>query len=267
MASLGKELRLRRLIRPDTGRCILFAASHGTGATEIYKELEDTPAQVDAALSGGADCVLISCGFAGAATDVFRRFPQKGFVAKVSATSYVDVPREIVSTTVERAALCGADAVGVLMQVTPETERDVLTMVADLGEQCDKYGIPYVVEAEVPGAYGGRGWFPDDVVAYLRRSCRLAQELGADVIKTNWPGSSEGYAEVIAAVTKPTVVAGGPLIGEDDLLAVIQGALEAGANGCSVGRNIFQADDPQAMAARIADLVHAKVPAATGAAL
>jgi fructose-bisphosphate aldolase / 2-amino-3,7-dideoxy-D-threo-hept-6-ulosonate synthase len=256
MGSLGKELRLRRLIRPDTGRCILFAASHGTGASEIYKELEDTPAQVDAALSGGADCVLISCGFAEAAAAVFGRFPTKGFVAKVSATSYVDVPREIVSTSVERAAFNGADAVGLLMQLTPATEREVLAMVAEFGEQCSKLGMPYVVEAEVPGAYGGKGWFPEDVVSYLRRSCRLAQELGADIIKTNWPGSAEGYAEVIAAVSKPTVVAGGPLVAEDALLAVIEGALSAGAAGCSVGRNIFQAPDPRAMAERIATLVH-----------
>jgi DhnA family fructose-bisphosphate aldolase class Ia len=262
MGSLGKDLRLGRIIRPDTGRCILFAASHGTGASEIYSELEDTPAQVRAALAGGADCVLISCGFADATAAVFGRFPEKGFVAKVSATAYVDVPREIVSTTVDRAALNGADGIGVLMQLTPHTERDVLAMVAELGEASDRLGIPYIVEAEVPGAYGGRGWFPDDVVAYLRRSCRLAQELGADVIKTNWPGSSEGYAEVIAVVSKPTVVAGGPLVGQDELLAVIDGALAAGAVGCSVGRNIFQADDPRAMAARIATLVHAREPVA-----
>lgn len=222
MTSLGKEMRLRRLIRPDTGRCILFAASHGTGASEIYAELEDTPAQVDAALAGGADCVLISCGFAGAADAVFGRFPHKGFVAKVSATSYEDVPREIASTTVERAARCGADGVGLLMQLTPKTEYDVIGLVAEMGEQCDKLGMPYIVEAELPGAYGHNSWFPDDVVAYLRRSCRLAQELGADMIKTNWPGSPEGYAEVVATVSTPTVVAGGPRVGAHEVLDMIR---------------------------------------------
>src|SRR5262249_53594178 len=99
-----------------------------------------------------------------------------------------------------------------------------------------------------------------DVVPYLRRSCRLAQELGADIVKTNWPGSAEKYAEVTAAVSVPTVVAGGSKVGEDELLAMIEAAIRGGAAGCSVGRNIFQADDPRTIPAGIAEAVHAAVP-------
>ena len=57
--STGKELRLRRIIRPDTGRCILFALSHGTSTVEIFPELDDTPDLLEASLAGGADCILI----------------------------------------------------------------------------------------------------------------------------------------------------------------------------------------------------------------
>ena len=265
MSTLGKTMRLRRLVRPDTGRCVLLAVSHGTSTPEIFAQLEDTPGQVEAALAGGADCTLISAGMAATTGEVFARHPDKGFVAKMSATSYEARPRETVISSVERAARDGADAVGVLMQLTPESERDVIAMIAALGEECDRLGMPYVVEAEWPGAYGTQRWFPDDVVAYLRRSCRLAQELGADIIKTNWPGGAEQYAEVIAPVSVPTVVAGGAKMAEDDLIAMIESAIQGGAAGCSVGRNIFQADDPRAVTARIADAVHATAPLAATA--
>ncbi len=256
MESLGKQMRLRRLIRPDTGRCILFAASHGTSTVEIFSELENTQEQVRSALSGGADAVLVSRGFARESAPAFDEFPGKAWVLKASATAYEDMPRELLVSTVEGAALSGADAVGMLMQLTPSTEVAVLRMISHLGEECERLQLPFVIEAELPGAYDVSGWYPEDEVAYLRRSCRLAQELGADVIKTNWPGNAEDFAEIISAVTRPVVVAGGSRVEEDVLLKVIEDALGVGAAGCSVGRNIFQASDPQAITRRIAEVVH-----------
>jgi fructose-bisphosphate aldolase, class I len=255
-------MRMRRLVRPDSGRCIMLAVSHGTSTKEIFAPLEDTPAQIDGAFSGGADCVLVSAGFAAASSEVFRRYPHKGYVAKLSATAYESEPRETTISTVEKAAADGADAVGVLMQLTPSTERSVIAMISRLGEDCERYGLPFIVEAEWPGAYDKNSWFPDDVVAYLRRACRLAQELGADLVKTNWPGDADRFADVISTITVPSVVAGGSKISVDDLVGMIEGAISAGAIGCSVGRNIFQASDPRAVAERIAGTVHARAAAA-----
>lgn len=263
--STGKDLRLRQIIRPDTGRCILFALSHGTSTVEIFSELDDTAGLLEASLAGGADCILISAGFAAANADIFARYPAKGLVTKVSATAYEDVPRETPIITVEQALQAGADAVGILMQLTPSTERSVISMISSYGEQCERYGVPFVVEAELPGAYSPGTWFPDDVVPFLRRSCRMAQELGADIIKTNWPGSAEAFAEVIAPVSKPVVVAGGSKVSEQELLGFISSAIDVGAAGCSVGRNIFKAPDPRAMTARIAALVHGEAPGTAAA--
>lgn len=254
--SLGKEMRLRRLMRPDTGRCVLLALSHGTSTVEIFPELERTAEVLDASLAGGADCVLMSAGFARATQTIWSKYPGKGFVAKISATSYVDVPREVQILSVAEAADLGADGVGLLMQLTPSTEDSVLRLVASVGEECAKRGMPYLVEAELPGAYSQGAWLPDDVVAYLRRSCRLAQELGADIIKTNWPGSAEAFASVIAPVTQPVVVAGGAKTTEEELLTRIAAALRMGAAGASVGRNIFISDDPGQATAQIASVVH-----------
>jgi DhnA family fructose-bisphosphate aldolase class Ia len=260
MGSLGKEMRLRRFFRRGTGRSILFAASHGTATVEIFPELEDTESQVRWALAGGADAVLISRGFASVALAAFREYPDRAFIQKVSATAREDAPREALIATVDGACRAGADGMGVLMQLTPRTEGTLLESIARLGEACEREQLPFIVEAELPAAYEQSGWYPDDVVAYLRRACRLAQELGADVIKTNWPGTAEGFREIIDVVTTPVVVAGGPQVTEETFFEMVDGALSAGAAGCSVGRNIFQAADPQAMCERISALVHATEP-------
>jgi len=90
---------------------------------------------------------------------------------------------------------------------------------------------------------------------YLRRSARLCAELGADIVKSNWPGSAEEFAEIVGAVSVPVVVAGGSRESDLDLLQRIAAARSAGAIGCSVGRNIFQHDDPTAITRAISAVV------------
>lgn len=256
MTASGKDLRLRHLVHHRTGRCILFAASHGTSTARIFPELDRAAAMVAAAIAGGADAVLISPPLARTCADIFRQHPQAGFVAKVSATAFESHRRETPIWSAQAAMAAGADGIGIMMQLVPENEQSVIRLIAGYGEDCERLGLPYVVEAELPGAYQHDEWMPDDVIGYLRRSCRLAEELGADIIKTNWPGTADGFAEIVSAVTKPVIVAGGPRVTDAELLTVIDGALKAGAIGASVGRNIFQAADPARAAAQIAAVVH-----------
>jgi DhnA family fructose-bisphosphate aldolase class Ia len=259
MSMSGKDLRLRHLLRQETGRCILFAASHGTSASSVYYELDRTPEKVAAALAGGADSVLISPPLGRACADVFRAHSAGGFVAKVSATAFESFRRETAIWSAQASAAAGADGIGIMMQLIPDNEEAVISMVAKFGDECERLGLPYVVEAELPGAYQEGSWAPQNLVSYLRRSCRLAEELGADIIKTNWPGTAEGFAEIVSAVTKPVLVAGGPRITEPELLRIIDSAINAGAIGASVGRNIFQAADPARATANIAAVVHDRI--------
>jgi DhnA family fructose-bisphosphate aldolase class Ia len=261
MTASGKDLRLRHLVHRQTGRCILFAASHGTSTAQIFKELDRTPDMVAAAIAGGADSVLISPPLARSCASIFRQHPHAGVVAKVSATAFQSHRRETPIWSAGAAMAAGADGIAIMMQLVPENEQSVIALIAGYGEECERLGLPYVVEAELPGAYQHDEWMPDDVVGYLRRSCRLAEELGADIIKTNWPGTADGFAEIVSAVSKPVIVAGGPKVADSELLSVIDSALKAGAIGASVGRNIFQADDPARAAAQIAAVVHDRADA------
>jgi fructose-bisphosphate aldolase / 2-amino-3,7-dideoxy-D-threo-hept-6-ulosonate synthase len=260
MSASGKDLRLRHLLHRDTGTCILFAASHGTSTATVFHELDETAGKVAAAIDGGADSVLITPPIARLCGGILRERPQVGFVAKVSATAFESYRRETAIWSAEAAIIAGADGIGIMMQLVPENEQPVISLIAEYGEECERLGMPYVVEAELPGAYQANDWMPEDPVRYLRRSCRLAEEMGADIIKTNWPGSADGFASIVSAVTKPVIVAGGPRIEDHQLLEVIDLAMRAGAIGASVGRNIFQAPDPVQATANIASVVHGRVP-------
>jgi DhnA family fructose-bisphosphate aldolase class Ia len=108
--------------------------------------------------------------------------------------------------------------------------------------------MPFIAEAEFPNAYQtlteAAGQFGAE---YLLRNARLCAELGADIVKVNWPGDQQAFAEIVRATDAPVVVAGGSVVSDAELLHRMELAREVGAIGCSVGRNIFQHPRPEAM--------------------
>jgi len=95
-------------------------------------------------------------------------------------------------------------------------------------------------------------------VDYLKKSARLCEELGADIIKSNWTGSAETFREIVKCVEVPVIVAGGSKESDEDLLTKLEQALEAGASGASIGRNIFQHSDPLKISTAISSVLRRK---------
>ncbi len=127
-------------------------------------------------------------------------------------------------------------------------ERAMIERLAAVGEAADRFGVPFIAEAEWPSAYSSLDDVSELGTDYLLRSVRLCAELGADVIKTNWPGSEEEFAQLVDAATGfPVVLAGGSRISDEELLSRQETAMRAGAVGCSVGRNIFMHERPEAI--------------------
>lgn len=252
--NVGKSLRLRRLVDSATGTSIMFAFSHGTSAPEVLPGLEEPIRVVEAAASGGADCVFLAPGMIEAVGDVTAT-TSLGVAVKVSATaSRGGKPyQEVLTTSIERSLELGADAVVALIPFAPENEPDVISLTASLGEACGRWGMPFIAEAEYPNSYYGTENFAETWgVSYLKRSARLCAELGADIVKSNWTGSVDTFAAIVESVPVPVVVAGGSRVSDLDLLQNLHGAREAGAIGCSVGRNIFQHPAPERMVRAIA---------------
>ena len=254
----GKALRMRRIIDATSGTTVMFAFSHGTSAPTVMPGIERAEPMISAAARGGATCVFVGAGMAHAVVPVVDHHPSLGIVLKITATASRGEPKyqEVATSSVEHAARLGADAVVALLPFAPGTEAQVIAITGRIGEECDRLGIPFIAEAEYPNAYYGEANFADDWgVEYLKRSARLCTELGADVIKSNWTGSASTFAEIVESVPVPVVVAGGSKESLLDLLTKLAAAREAGAVGCSVGRNVFQSTDPEGVTRAICAVV------------
>jgi DhnA family fructose-bisphosphate aldolase class Ia len=92
----------------------------------------------------------------------------------------------------------------------------------------------------------------------VKHAARVGAELGADIVKVVYTGSVESFAAAVEGCPVPVVIAGGPKMGSDEeIFNMVQGALEAGAAGVSIGRNAFQHKNPAKMVHALSKMVHA----------
>ncbi|HKI80992.1 MAG TPA: 2-amino-3,7-dideoxy-D-threo-hept-6-ulosonate synthase, partial [Pseudodesulfovibrio sp.] len=160
-------------------------------------------------------------------------------------------------TTVEEAIRIGADAVSVHVNLGDETEGQMLMDLGRVAASASEWGMPllamvYARGPKVPDEYA------PDVVAHC---ARVGAELGADVVKVNYPGSAESFAHVVACAGVPVVIAGGAKMDSTrDFLDIVRISLDAGGSGLSVGRNVFQHSDPTRLVEVLNRIVHEDAP-------
>jgi putative autoinducer-2 (AI-2) aldolase len=116
-----------------------------------------------------------------------------------------------------------------------------------LVDESQQYGIPVLAVTAV-----GRELTRD--ARYLRLATRICAELGAHVVKTYY--CADGFDTVAAACPVPLVMAGGKKLPELEALTMVYRAIEEGAGGVDMGRNIFQSADPVAMIRAVSAVVH-----------
>jgi DhnA family fructose-bisphosphate aldolase class Ia len=133
----------------------------------------------------------------------------------------------------------------------------MIEILASVGRECAVLGMPFIAEAEFPTTYATVEELKQQYgFEYLRRNVRLCAELGADIVKTNWPGDDEAFGRLVEAANGiPVVLAGGSRLEDAELLRRMQAAVEAGAIGCSVGRNIFMHRSPEAITRALARVI------------
>ncbi len=262
MHSLGKEIRLKRLIRQETNSSVICALDHGMTSPTFLSGLRDMKARVREAQAGGANVFMLSKGFARIVVDELHR--ETSFAMMLSAAA-AGCPRPNIIVEigqVEEALRLGADAVVVYVALNGENEPEMIHFVARVGGECERLGMPFIAEAEYPSAYASLETLKQEYgYEYLLRNSRLCAELGADIVKTNWPGDPDLFAKIVQATQVPMVVAGGTLVSDEELLTRMELAMQAGAIGCSVGRNIFQHENPFAMTRALARVIHERWPA------
>lgn len=244
----GKTRRMRRIFRSDN-RTLIIAMDHGVTVGPV-KGLEDMSRTIKQLVDGDVDALLMHKGLA-------KRIDSRGagLIVHVSASttlgnkSLLKVP----VCTVEEAIRIGADAVSAHINVGADDEDKMLRELGELADQCDKFGMP-LLAMMYPRGPKIKNEHDAEAVAH---ASRIGAELGADIVKTPYTGDPETFRAVTRAVPVPVVIAGGPKMSTDrEVLELAKQSLNAGGAGLSFGRNVFQHNNPTAMARALEAIVH-----------
>ncbi|HKX24768.1 MAG TPA: fructose-bisphosphate aldolase [Actinomycetota bacterium] len=246
--SVGKRMRMKRVVDP-AGVSIICALDHGMTSPTFLEPLAGIEARTAEAVAGGANVIMMSKGMIRVAEPAFERDTSLALLLSASANSGEERPSVVQVAEVEEASVLGADAVVLFVALSGESEPDMIRTVAAVGGACQELGMPFIAEAEFPTTYARVEDLADTYgFEYLRRNVRLCAELGADIVKTNWPGDGESFGRLVEAASGiPVVLAGGSRVPDRELLDRMESAMEAGGIGCSVGRNIFMHRSPEAL--------------------
>ena len=246
--SVGKRMRMKRVIDP-TGVSIICTLDHGMTSPTFLEPLAGIEERTAEAVAGGANVIMMSKGMIRVAEPAFGRDTSLALLLSASANSGEERPSVVQVAEVEEASVLGADAVVLFVALSGESEPDMIRTVAAVGGACQELGMPFIAEAEFPTTYARVEDLADTYgFEYLRRNVRLCAELGADIVKTNWPGDGESFGRLVEAASGiPVVLAGGSRVPDRELLDRMESAMEAGGIGCSVGRNIFMHRSPEAL--------------------
>ena len=243
MMDWGMKNRLSRIIKPDTGRTLMFAVDNGyfMGPTTGLEQLGKTVTP----LLPYADSLMLTRGalryYIAAETDI-------PIILRVSGGTSIlskELLREGITVSMEEAIRLNVSAVAFSIMVGSEVERDTLLAFTQVIDEAERYGIPTLAVTAV-----GKEMVRD--AKYLSLASRIAAELGARIVKTYY---CEGFERVVDTCPVPVVIAGGKKIPEKDALVMAFDAIQAGAAGVDMGRNIFQSQDPVAMVQAVRAIV------------
>jgi predicted phospho-2-dehydro-3-deoxyheptonate aldolase len=251
MQGTGKTLRLNRILDAKKKRAVIIPMDHGVSNGPI-EGIRDIFGSIRKAAEGGATAVVIHKG-------ILQCLPPGydlgiGIIVHLSASTGLGraPDSKTLVSSVEDAMRLGADAVSVHVNVGAETEKEMLRDLGTVAGDCMKWGVPLLAMA-YPRGPNIKDQF--DVGAVMH-AARVAAELGADIVKTNYTGAPESFRQVVKGCPVPVVIAGGPKMSSDmDLLRMVRGSVDAGGAGVSIGRNVFQHASVTGMTRAIASIV------------
>lgn len=240
----GMRARLSRIFHPADGRTVMLAFDHGyfQGPTSGLERLDRSIVP----LVPQADALMCT---RGALRTTIPAESGKGIVLRASGGPSVlkDLSDEEIAVSIDDAVRLDAAALAVQVFVGGEHETKSVKNLTTLVDQGQATGIPVLAVTAV-----GRDMVRD--ARYFRLATRISAELGAAFVKTYYV--EEGFETVTSACPVPIIIAGGKKVEEREALRVAYQAMQEGAAGVDMGRNVFQSEHPQAMLAAVGAVVH-----------
>jgi len=249
---LGKMVRMERIFNRNTKKTIIVPLDHGVSVGPIFG-IVDLRETVNKVAEGGANAVLMHKGLPrrthrGHGRDI-------GLIIHLSAsTDLSPFPNaKTLVGEVEDAIRLGADAVSVHVNLGDETERNMLSELGKISTRANNWGMPVLAMVYARGPKIENEFDPEIV----KHCARLGEELGADVVKVPYTGDIESFSKVVESCWIPVVIAGGPKMeSRRDIVQMVYDSIKAGGSGLSVGRNIFQSEDPSLLVRALHGIVH-----------
>lgn len=234
--------RLSRIINPKSGHCVMLAVDHGyfgnvPGALKRFEDLN--------VLFEYADALMLTRGML---RNCVPAEVNKPIVLRVSAGASMlkELSNEEINVTIDDAIRLNVSAITCSIFIGGEYEKQSIMNLSKLVNWGQTYGIPVLAVTAV-----GREMVRD--ARYLGMASRMAAEMGATFVKTYY---CEDFEEVTSICPVPVVIAGGRKIPERDALQMAKNAIDKGAVGVDMGRNIFQSDKPVGMIKAVREIVH-----------
>ncbi|MCX5703665.1 MAG: 3-hydroxy-5-phosphonooxypentane-2,4-dione thiolase [Candidatus Omnitrophica bacterium] len=242
----GMQNRMARIFSPKDGRTVMLAVDHGYFLGPVSR-LEDLRKTIEP-LIPYADSLMITRGALRNCIDAKYNIP---IVLRASGGNSVldeDLSNEGLTVSIEDALRLNVSAVALSIYVGTPGQHQTLINLTKLIDAAQGYGIPVLAVTAVGKELEKRD------CKYLSLSCRIAAELGANIVKTYY---CEKFEEVVKSCPVPLVIAGGPkLKNEEDALEMAYQAVSCGAKGVDMGRNIWQSRWPIPMITAIRHIVH-----------
>ena len=240
----GMQNRLARIFNPKTGRTVMLAFDHGyfQGATTGLERIDVKIMP----LAPYADTLMLTRGIL--RSIVPPSFTQSIVMRASGGTSMLkELSNEEIAVDIEDSIRMNVSAMAVQVFIGGEHEKQSIINMTRLVDQGTRYGIPTLAVTAV-----GKDMVRD--ARYFRLATRICAELGAHYIKTYYV--EKDFETVTASCPVPIVIAGGKKIPELDALKMSYNAIQHGAAGVDMGRNIFQSEAPVAMIKAVRSVVH-----------
>jgi len=255
MSEIGKKLRLDRIIDKKTGKTVIIAFDHGFehGPADFPEKVLDPRVIVKAAAEGRANGIMMHKGVARYTSNEWAgKIP---LILKVTGRTRL-MPEELAIqahvASVEDAVSLGADGVAITIYIGSNSEPKMLEDFGQVETKCRQLGMP-ILALMYPRGPSIKDRFD---VKYVEYAARLGAELGVDLVKTYYTGSTETFRRVVKACPVPVVAAGGPRKETaKEALEMVKEVMDTGAIGVTIGRNVWAHPDPVGMTRAIRKIV------------
>jgi class I fructose-bisphosphate aldolase len=255
--------RMRKLFNSTYGKSIIIPMDHGFYAGNI-RGLEDPYSITELLIEEGVDATIMSLGM-GKITNAL--FTERNVPAKILSIDYLlfsNIPGEHrgiqdyeLFFTIEQALKWGFDAIKVLLAwgLDMDLQMKEIERIGRIVSECDRWDMPLMIEPVLWGSHiPPEKRNEPDAIAH---TCRIAAEMGADVLKIPYTGSIEHFRGIVEKIRLPIVILGGAdMSSNEQVLRTARDSVIAGGRGIAFGRSVWQSGKIRALIRALKDVVY-----------